>query len=189
MAVLGHLLEAVTIVALVNPVVFAQLGLPNGFINLETPTFNFQLVRDSQTLYSLRPKSDNATDYIPSDVMAAREANGRYHLGDITFRARQVGSTAWVNSDSSTTRRLVTARSVSGSILASSDMTPTLPSTALLSVVRNWVNNNGQLELQFTVTNSKTFAVEIGAIGAPLEFNNVRSSRAIFEPSDLSDVP
>ena len=177
MAMLVHLLKAVTIAAVVNHFAFAQLGLPNGFINLETPTFNFQLVRDSQTLYSLRPKSNNATDYIPSDVMAAREANGRYHLGDITFRARQVGSTAWVNSDSSTTRRPVTARAVSGNVLASSDMTPTLQSTALLSVVRNWVNNNGQLELQFTVTNSKTFAVEIGAIGAPLEFNNIFSNR------------
>jgi hypothetical protein len=155
-------------------VVLAQLGLPNGFLSFTTPTFSVQLVKDSQTLYSLKPRSGAGTfDFIPGDEMTARQNNGQYHLGDITFRARKVGSTAWVSGDSATTRHAVTALTATGSTLAAANLTPTLPSTSPLSITRRWVLQNNVLQLLFDVTNSQTTAVEIGALGIPLEFNNV----------------
>jgi hypothetical protein len=178
------LLTILTVVLTVAQCAVGQLGIPNGFITLDTPSFTVQLVKDSQTLYSLKPKSNPSFDYVPSDVMTSRQANGNYHLGDVTFRARQVGTTAWVNSDSSTARKPVTALATSATTLASASLAPTLPTTALLSVTRSWVLNGGQLELHFTVTNSKAFSVEIGAIGAPLEFNNIFTGRSAVDTNN-----
>lgn len=153
--------------------VSAQLGLPNGFLSFTTPTFSVQLVKDSQTLNSLKPVG-SSFDFIPADKMTQRQNNGQHHLGDITFRARQVGSTAWINADSATARRPVTAQAVSGTTLAAANLAPTLPSTSLLNITRRWVLQNNVMQLLFDVTNSQTTAVEIGALGIPLEFNNAR---------------
>jgi hypothetical protein len=154
----------------------AQLGLNDGFTSFRTNAFSLQLVKDSQTLYSLNPSGSNF-NFIPTDQMSAREANGHYHLGDITFRARRVGSSSWVSGDTSTTRRQLTPLSVSGNTLAAANLAPTLPSNSLLSITRRWVNNNGNLQLLFDVTNSQSAAVEIGSLGVPLEFNNVSNVR------------
>ncbi|KAF9444424.1 hypothetical protein P691DRAFT_711877 [Macrolepiota fuliginosa MF-IS2] len=169
-------LETFSLLASFFGLASAQLGLSDGFVNFTTSTFSVQLVKDSQTLYSLRP-SGSSFDFVPGDEMAAREANGHYHLGDITFRARKVGSTAWVTGDTSTTRRKLTPLPVSGTTLAAANLAPTLPSSSLLNITRRWVNNNGQLQLLFDVTNSQTSAVEIGSLGAPLEFNNIFTDR------------
>ena len=156
--------------------VVGQLGLPNGFLSFSTPSFSVQLVKDSQTLYSLKPRTGGGPDFIPQDMMSKRQSNGQYHLGDITFRARKVGSTAWISGDSASTRHPVTPLSVSGNTLAAASLAPTLPSSSLLSITRRWALNNDQLELLFDVTNSQATAVEIGSLGAPLEFNNVSPS-------------
>lgn len=160
---------------LLSGLCYAQLGLGNGFMSFNTPSFAVQLVKDSQTLYSLKPTSGGgAFDFIPADKMTQRQSNGQYHLGDITFRARRVGTTAWISGDSSTARRVVSPLAASGSTFAAANLTATLPSTSLLSITRRWVLNDNQLQLLFDVTNPQTTAVEIGALGAPLEFNNVR---------------
>jgi hypothetical protein len=150
----------------------AQLGLSDGFTSFQTSAFSMQLVKDSQTLYSLMP-SGSTFNFIPSDKMSLRQANGRYHLGDITFRARQAGSSNWVSGDTSTNRHTLTPLSVSGNTLAAANLAPTLPSGSLLNITRRWVNQNGQVQLLFDVKNSQNVAVEIGSLGAPLEFNNV----------------
>lgn len=165
-------LKAFSLLPILVGLADAQLGLKDGFVSFTTSAFSIQLVKDSQTLFSLKP-SGSSFDFIPGDQMSAREANGHYHLGDITFRARQVGSTTWLSGDTSTTRRVLTPLAVSGNTLAAANLAPTLPSNSLLSITRRWVNNNGQLQLLFDVQNSQTFAVEIGSLGVPLEFNNV----------------
>ncbi|KAF9266756.1 hypothetical protein L218DRAFT_748830 [Marasmius fiardii PR-910] len=174
--------------ALYAPFVFGQLGLPDGFLSFSTNSFNVQLVKDSQTLYSLKPTSGGGPDFIPQDKMTQRQSNGQYHLGDITFRARKVGSTAWVSADSAAARRPVTALSVSGNTLAAANLAPTLPSSSLLNITRRWVRNGDQLELQFDVTNSQTVAVEIGSLGAPLEFNNIFTDRTAAQTNTLCSV-
>ncbi len=40
-------------------------------------------------------------------------------------------------------------------------------------VTRSWVVEDGILQLRFTISNPQSQAVEIGALGAPLEFNSV----------------
>ena len=105
--------------------------------------------------------------------MSLRQYNGNYHLGDITIRARTVGSSNWVSSDSAANRKPVSVLPAGGSTLAAANLAPTLPGS-LLNVTRRWVINNNQLNLLFDIKNSQKTAVEIGALGAPLEFNNVR---------------
>ena len=164
------------------------LGLQDGFFSFDTPSFSVQLVKDSQTLYSLTTKGNSSGfDFIPADVMTQRQSNGNYHLGDITFRARVVGSSAWTSGDTAAQRRNVSALTVSGSTLAAANLLPTLPSRSLLNITRRWVLEGDQLQLLFDVTNSQTQAVEIGSLGAPLEFNNVREPIcSTFASSDIS---
>jgi hypothetical protein len=168
---------------LAAPVTVAQLNLPGGYLNFNTSTFSVALVKDSQTLYSLKPAS-SSFDFIPADKMSQRAANGQHHLGDITFRARKVGSTAWVSADSATTRRAVTALSSGGTTLAAANLAPTLPSGSLLNVTRRWVVQNSVLQLLFDVSNSQTSAVEIGSLGIPLEFNSVRHVKGVLSSSN-----
>lgn len=150
----------------------ATLGLADGFLSFNSSTFAMQLVKDSQTLYSLKT-INGEFDFIPADQMTLRQYNGNYHLGDITFRARLAGSSSWSSGDSSAARKPVKALSATGSTFATSDLSPTLPANSLLKITRRWVLSNGTLELLFDVTNSQSSSVEIGALGAPLEFNNV----------------
>ena len=149
------------------------LGLSDGFIPFDTPTFTVQLVKDSQTLYSLSTKNGSGFNFIPTDQMSLRQYNGNYHLGDITFRVRTVGSEAWVQGDSSAARHTVIPLTPSGSTVASSDLASTLPSSPL-NITRRWAVDNGAFQLLFDVTNTANSSVEIGSLGAPLEFNNVR---------------
>lgn len=153
------------------------LGLDDGFKNFTTPDFAFSIVSDSQTAYSLRPISEtNDFDFIPYDEMSKRDSDGQYHLGDISFRARTVGSSAWQAGDSSTARKVLTALNITdANTLAAADLDPTLPSTSLLNITRRWVLNDGHLQLLFEVANRQETSVEIGSLGAALEFNNVRA--------------
>ncbi|THU89382.1 hypothetical protein K435DRAFT_761236 [Dendrothele bispora CBS 962.96] len=166
------------------------LGLQHGFLSFNTSTFSVQLVKDSQTLYSLESRNGVGAgfNFIPTDVMEDRQSNSQYHLGDLTFRARRVGTTNWVSGDTSSARRPVTALSVSGTTLASANLAPTLPSSSLLNITRRWVVENNQLELLFDVTNSQSFAVEIGALGAPLEFNNIFTGRSAADTNELCSL-
>ena len=152
----------------------ATLGLQDGLISFNTSEFIVHLVKDSQTVYSLQPKdSPSGFDFIPSDQMVLRQYNGNYHLGDITFRARAIGTVPWTSGDSSISRRPVIAQTPSGPTLALANLSPTLPADTLLNITRRWASNNGSLELLFDVNNPQDVSVEIGALGAPLEFNNV----------------
>jgi hypothetical protein len=170
---------------LATNVALAQLGLQNGFLSLKTSKFSMQLVtgKDSQTLYSLKTLSGGFY-FIPADKMAQRQGNGQYHLGDITFRTRLVGSPHWISGDSAAARHPVTTLPASGSTLASANLAPTLSPNSLLSITRRWAltkdaSNQEMLQLLFDVTNSQMSAVEIGALGIPLEFNNVSDSLSL----------
>lgn len=154
------------------------LGLSDGFISLDTPTFSVQLVKDSQTLYSLSAKS-SSFNFVPTDQMTLRQYNGNYHLGDITFRVRTVGSTSWISGDTSTARKTITALPASGSTLAAASLAPTLSSTSPLNITRRWVVANNSFQLLFDVSNPGKSSLEIGSLGAPLEFNNVSSETAL----------
>ncbi|KAJ7867208.1 hypothetical protein B0H14DRAFT_3590349 [Mycena olivaceomarginata] len=180
-----ELILGLSLAALVRPAIGqGTLGLADGFLNFSTSAFTMQLVKDSQTLYSLSP-AGSTFDFIPTDMMTARQNNGNYHLGDITFR----GTTAWVSGDSSTARKKLTAAAVSGSTLAAANLGPTLPTTSLLNITRRWVTDSqGGIQLLFDVTNSQTVAVEIGSLGVPLEFNNIFTGRTSTQTNNLCSL-
>ena len=166
------------------------LGLQDGFLDFDTPSFSVQLVKDSQTLYSLKTKGNStAFDFIPADVMNERQYNGNYHLGDITFRARTVGSSAWISGDTAAARKNVSALPASGTTLAAANLLPTLHGSSLLNITRRWVFENDSFQLLFDVTNSQEKAVEIGSLGAPLEFNNVRCPTTYESLSNFASCP
>ncbi|KAJ7508462.1 hypothetical protein B0H11DRAFT_2304478, partial [Mycena galericulata] len=163
------------------------LGLGGGFSSFNNSIFAVQLVKDSQLLYSLSPIG-STFDFIPTDQMTLRQGDGNYHLGDITFRARKVGSTAWISGDSSTARQNLTPSAVSGSTFAAANLAPTLPETSLLNITRRWVSEESGIELLFDVTNSQAVAVEIGALGAPLEFNNIFTDRTAAQTNTICSL-
>ncbi|KAJ7669620.1 hypothetical protein B0H14DRAFT_3178725, partial [Mycena olivaceomarginata] len=107
---------------------------------------------------SLYPIPDVATAF----VIYAEDP--RFHQSGLcALRVPRVVSR--ISGDSSTARTKLTAAPVSGSTLAAANLSPTLPTTSLLNITRRW--------LLFDVTNSQTVAVEIGLLGAPLEFNHI----------------
>ncbi|KZT22629.1 hypothetical protein NEOLEDRAFT_1137625 [Neolentinus lepideus HHB14362 ss-1] len=158
------------------------LGLDDGFIAFKTPTFELQLVKDSQTVYSLN--TTFGFNFVPTDMMALRQNDSNYHLGDITFRARKVGDTAWTSGDSAAARKPVTTLPASDHVLAAANLSPTLPSDSLLNITRMWTLNEDVFELLFDVQNLQEVPVEIGALGAPLEFNNIFTGRTAAQTNE-----
>src|SRR5690348_5163085 len=59
--------------------------LDQGTMELGTPDFNLVLVRSSQTIAALKPKSAPDFDFTPGDLLIARSQNNYFHLGDITI--------------------------------------------------------------------------------------------------------
>ena len=140
----------------------SQLGLEDGTLDFSTSGFTLSLVKDSQTLYSL--VSPAGFDYIPGDIMGNRSANGQYHVGDLTYRARLEGSNDWVDGDTAASRATVSALEVNGDTLAAANLGPTLGRNPLLNITRRWVQNGDSVQLFFDITNSQGSAVEIVAL-------------------------
>src|SRR5205085_8419041 len=127
--------------------------LSQGMIELDTPDFHLSLVRSSQTVAALKPKNAEGFDFTPGDLLVARSQDGYMHLGDITLRLRTESSSDWKNYSTSIARNPVTALPTSNGILASADLTPTLPSDIPLQITRTWSVENGKLVLRFVVKN------------------------------------
>ncbi|KAH7320403.1 hypothetical protein B0J17DRAFT_697122 [Rhizoctonia solani] len=157
------------------------LGLSNGYLNLNIgSTAGVQLVKDSQVLASFKPSSSAAFDFAPFDKLSQRQYNGNYHTGDVALRVRQVGASVWISGDSAAARKAVTALSASGNVLASADLTPTLPTsvTSLITITRSWVRSStGVLGLRFTLRNKASTAIEVGSLEFPIAFNSIFTDR------------
>jgi Family of unknown function (DUF5695) len=127
------------------------LGLDHGTLDFDTPDFTLKLVKDSQTIAALEPKSARSSqsplgpaspasndahapfDFTPADELPARQGDGFNSLGDITLRLRQAGwqDGAWVDLASSRARKPVVPASAyqapaSWRLLAAADLTPTI---------------------------------------------------------------
>ncbi|ROW16493.1 hypothetical protein VPNG_02733 [Cytospora leucostoma] len=191
-----HALALVTYLLNLATFTYAQgddLGLSNGYITLTTQNFDLKLVRDAQVLASLNA-SGGTFDFLPFDYLPYRAGNGQYHWGDVTFRYRTVGSTSWISGDSAATRSPVTALPVvtngsNESVLASSNLGPTLPSdTSTLNITREWLDIDGDLALSFNVTNVGNSSIELGSLGFPAEFNSIFTNRTAEETQELCSL-
>ncbi len=153
--------------------------LADGMITLDTPDFNVMLVRSSQTIAALKPKSAPDFDFTPGDLLAARSQNAYFHLGDITLRLRFGNSPEWKNYSTAQSRTPTKALATTAGVLAAADLSPTLPSDIPLEVTRAWALDRGKLVLRFTLKNRSAMPVEIGALGIPMIFNNVLNDRSL----------
>ncbi|RBR13570.1 hypothetical protein FVER53590_08529 [Fusarium verticillioides] len=163
------------------PRVLAQkdnLGLDNGYIDIETNNFKARIVRDAQVLVSLISEHDTF-DFLPSDLIDVRAQNGQYHWGDVTYRYRKQGVSAWTDGDSAQKRQPVKNIST-GTSLATSNLDPTLPDSPL-NITREWLDYQDDLGLRFTITNDGNDTLELGSLGFPTEFNSIFTGRTAKE--------
>ena len=126
----------------------STLGLASGFETLETNQFILKLVKASQTVASLAPKSDPEFDFTPGDRLEIRAGNGLYHLGDINFRYRLEGSKEWNTVSTATARKPVDAIDKEGA-LAAANLANTLPEDLPLGITRYYTEADGDLILAF----------------------------------------
>jgi hypothetical protein len=153
--------------------------LSQGTIDLDTPEFTLSLVKSSQTVAALKPKTAGDFDFTPGDLLVARSKDGYFHLGDITLRAGNSGD--WKNYSTAAARNPVRALATSKNELAAADLTPTLPPEVPLQIMRTWALERGKLVLRFTLKNKTTSTIQIGALGIPMIFNNVLNERSLEE--------
>jgi hypothetical protein len=153
--------------------------LSEGTIDFDTPELQLQLVKSSQTVAALKPKSEPGFDFTPGDLLVERSRDGYYHLGDLDLRLR-VGTTGeWKSYSTAVARKEVKALSAGGEVLASADLSAALGSDLPLRVVRSWMLVGGKLTLRFTLTNHGDQVVQVGALGIPMVFNNVLNDRSL----------
>ena len=155
--------------------------LSQGTVDLDTPEFTLTLVRSSQTVAALKPKGAGDFDFTPGDLLIERSKDGYFHLGDVTLRLRSGSSGDWKNYSTSAARTPVTALPLSKGLLASADLTPTLPADFPLQITRSWALESGKLVLRFMLKNKSSETVQIGALGIPMIFNNVLNERSLEE--------
>ena len=155
--------------------------LSQGTVDFETPEFTLTLVRSSQTVAALKPKGAGDFDFTPGDLLTERSKDGYFHLGDITLRLRSETSADWKNYSTSVARTPVRALPASKDILAAADLTPTFPADFPLQITRSWALDSGKLVLRFELKNKSSKAVQIGALGIPMIFNNVLNERSLDE--------
>jgi len=153
--------------------------LSQGVTNYDTPDFTLSLVRSSQTVAALKPKAVDGFDFTPGDLLTERSLNGYFHLGDITLRLRTGESEDWKNYSTAAVPTPVNMLPASANVLAAADLTPTLPADFPLRLTRTWEVDDGKLVLRFALSNTSTKAVQIGALGIPMIFNNVLNKRTL----------
>lgn len=153
--------------------------LDEGFMRIQTPEFDLSLVRSSQTVASLKARGNANFDFTPGDLLAQRSQNGYFHLGDITVRLRTPGTSDWRNYSTATVRVPVKALAAGGNVLARADLTPTMAADFPLKLERSWELEKGKLAMRFTLKNKTASAVEVGALGIPMIFDNDLNHRTL----------
>lgn len=156
------------------------LGLEQGTLNLEAGDMQLKLVKSSQTVASLSPKTVANFDFTPSDRLNVRHSDGLYHLGDINLTLRTQGKD-WQKYSSATKRAPVKVLKSSGTVLAAADLAPTLAADIPLQVKRFWEMKDSQLVLRFELKNTSKSDVEIGGLGIPMIFNNILEGKSLDE--------
>lgn len=152
------------------------LGLDHGFQSLKLRRYSAQLVKDSQTLSSLRPNDVDDFDFQPRSHLENRSADGQYQTGDLVFRYRTPSSSEWKRFDTAQRREPVTPIPTHNTTLASASLQPTL-GKSLLHVSRTWAEVDGDLTLTFSLTSNHTEHVILGGLGFPITSDNIFTER------------
>lgn len=145
---------------------------------IRTPAFRLALRTDTQTLARLSPIADPGFDFVPGAREAERAGDGYVHIGDIHLRVRTPGG-AWTDFASAQHRKAIRRLPATGTTLAAADITASLGPASPMRVERRWVDDHGVLALRFTLTNTTSAPVEIGALGLPMVFDNIITDRSL----------
>lgn len=148
---------------------------------IDTPDFEINLVKESQTIAALRPKIASNFDFTPADRLERRSANGYHHLGDLVLRVRTGDSGTWQHYDTALERKPVQSLPATAPALAAADLSETLPATIPLQITRSWLVENGRLVLRFELKNRSSQPVQLGGLGMPMIFNNMITGRNLKE--------
>ena len=73
----------------------ATLGIDQGVVSFNTPNFDLELLKSSQTVSSLRKTDAEKFDFTPHQLLAKRDKDGYYHLGDLNFRLKTSADEQW----------------------------------------------------------------------------------------------
>ncbi|KJF45658.1 DUF5695 domain-containing protein [Draconibacterium sediminis] len=164
-----------------DPVINDTIDYNQTVLCFELPDFNLELVQSSHTVAGLHPISEPEFDFTPGELLAKRNKPGFYHLGDINFRVKMEGANEWTSFSSAASRKSVTTlEPKSEHQLAVSDLSEILENSPV-QVLRYWENHDGHLALRFEIKNTSSKAVEIGALGIPLIFNNNHDRKTLDE--------
>tara|TARA_R110002050_G_scaffold202806_1_gene338034 strand:- start:34654 stop:37341 length:2688 start_codon:yes stop_codon:yes gene_type:complete len=156
------------------------LGIADVYQKFNTPHFQLKLVKASQTIAGLKPLKNLNFDFTPSDRLEIRDKDGLYHLGDINLRIKETTSD-WKSYSTASKRTAITPIETSGSIIAGADLANTLPSDIPVTVKRFYEIDNDHLVMRFEITNKSANAIEIGALGIPMIFNNILEGKSLNE--------
>ncbi len=159
--------------------------LADGVMTRETPELTVSLVRSSQTIASLKPKGAGDFDFAPGDRLVERSQDGYYHLGDLDLKLRVAQSGEWKGYSTAFARQRVKALAVSGDVIAAADLAPTLGADIPLQVIRTWSVEDRKLVLRYSLKNKTGAAIEIGALGIPMVFDNIINGRKLAEAHEI----
>jgi hypothetical protein len=148
----------------------ATLGIDKGSKDFKLTNFNLSILNSSQTVASLKLKTDSKFDYTPDELLNKRDRDKFFHLGDLNISIKPVGSSDWKNYSSST-KRVDVKPIIDKKSLAAANISAALGDIPL-QVNRYWQNINGDLVLKFEIKNTTKSKYEIGALGIPMIFNN-----------------
>jgi hypothetical protein len=151
----------------------STLHLEKGMLTLNTPVFQLQLVKSSQTIAALHPNTKKGFDFSPGELLEKRSRDGFYHLGDLNLSYRIDSAMAWRRISTAAHRGDVKALTAKGDVLAAADLAATLPADIPFEIKRSWKLIDGELILLFTIKNKSSRSIELGSVGIPLIFNNV----------------
>ncbi|MEH3159760.1 MAG: DUF5695 domain-containing protein [Sphingomonas taxi] len=139
-------------------------------------TLRGALRSDTQTLARLSPAAEPEFSFVPTARERERAGDGYNHLGDIDIRLRNPGG-AWRDFASAHRRRPIRALPAPRGTIAAADITASMGAGIPLTVERRWVADRGALALRFRLVNRSVLPVEIGALGMPMVFDNIITSR------------
>ena len=153
-----------------------------GTLSFETSDFQLELLKNSQIVAALRPRSAPEFNFTPGEWLPQRKKAGYYHLGDINLKLRTAGTAQWESYSSATVRnKIMTIKVENKSTLAIADLTSVFPQNLPLKIIRSWKSEYENLVLQFDLENISNKEIEIGALGIPMIFNNNHSRKTLDE--------
>ena len=163
---------------------FLLSALARGQVNFSTANWQGQFAAGSGVLQSLQTGD---FDFAPSDVFNQRNGPNNYHTGGLNLRYRAVGTQDWTDVRTAANRNtsLPSSGAPDGSLLTS-DLSPALLGVSqYFNVSRTWYDYDGDLALHFAISNIASDQVELGAVGFPIEFNNIFTGRMAVDTANL----